>query len=269
VTESVEQTINAGQAPQWVTVHTPVVQLDPGSYWVAIHSGGTAGIIRDYGGDGANNWYGNSDAYSDGASSSFGGGSAGSGTMSVGFGYTPGVYEIRKHGRTTVGTIASSGLTADYARAQPNPAYVEMPTGGPITGYYAYLDGNGGASGTQQMRIAMYLDDCYHGEPARYWSESEVVSIPAGQPAGWVYFPVKMPNEVGAVCNWTLALESGGTQGVVRDYADGTNNWYGIQDTFSDGPTYDYPTNPATPGVATGTGRLSMYFEYAVPAGSP
>jgi len=47
-----------------------------------IHSGTTAGVARDFG-DGAPDWFGNADAFVDGASNPFGPGTAGGGTLSV------------------------------------------------------------------------------------------------------------------------------------------------------------------------------------------
>ena len=57
--------------------------MDPGQYWIVLHTGDTQGIARNRG-DGAANWFGNnSDAYVDGPSNPFGTGAAGSGTLSV------------------------------------------------------------------------------------------------------------------------------------------------------------------------------------------
>jgi hypothetical protein len=66
-------------------------------------------------------------------------------------------------------------------------------------------------------------------------------------------------------CGYWLTLESGGTQGVARDYADGTSTWRGFHDTFSDGPATDGPID-FDPAVTVGIGQLSMYLEYDVRA---
>ena len=48
------------------------------------------GVTRNRGGDGAANWYGNADAFADGAANPFGTGTAGTGTLSVNASYTVG-----------------------------------------------------------------------------------------------------------------------------------------------------------------------------------
>jgi hypothetical protein len=267
VTETSEITLQSGLGARWISLDVPApVVLQAGNYWVAIHTSTTAGILRDFG-DGANNWYGNADSYSDHAASPFGSGSAGTGTLSIGFTYQPGTFVQRQFGRTTIGITPSKGLTANYARSQFYSTY-NTRLNGPVNGFWAYLDGNGGASGTQQVRVSLYADDCYHGEPATLFSDSEVVNIAAGKPPGWVHFPLKTPANMYEGCGFWLALQSGGTQGVARDYADGNAPWLGVQDTFADGPEYNYP-NQAGPGVGLGSGQISMYVEYDVPAPSP
>jgi hypothetical protein len=84
VAESTAVTINAGTAPGWVTFPTPQLALNPGAYWIAIQTGSTAGIARDYtDGSSATNWFANADAFSDGAASPFGSGSLGTQNLSV------------------------------------------------------------------------------------------------------------------------------------------------------------------------------------------
>ena len=75
------------ETANWYEFPTPNVALTPGNYWIVIHSGDTAARARDYG-DGAANWFGNSDTYSDGASDPFGSGNTGTVTLSVYANYT-------------------------------------------------------------------------------------------------------------------------------------------------------------------------------------
>jgi len=82
-------TINAGLAGRWVAFNLPPTALDPGAYWIMIHTGATGGVARNRG-DGAANWYSNLDAFSDGASDPFGTGWTGSVTLSVYASYTVG-----------------------------------------------------------------------------------------------------------------------------------------------------------------------------------
>jgi len=84
-------TIAAGAAGRWVTFAAPAATLDPGNYWIVIHTGAAGGVARNWGGDGAANWYGNNtDVFVDGPGSTFGTGSTGTGTLSVTVSYTVG-----------------------------------------------------------------------------------------------------------------------------------------------------------------------------------
>jgi hypothetical protein len=57
-----EITIPAGMSPQWVKFPLPNKPMKAGRYFLALFSGGPAGVARMYG-DGANNWYGMSMCY--------------------------------------------------------------------------------------------------------------------------------------------------------------------------------------------------------------
>jgi len=83
-------TITAGMTGRWVQFNPPPIALDPGVYWIVIHTGDTAGVARNRGGDGGTNWYGNPDAFADGAANPFGTGTAGTGTLSINATYTVG-----------------------------------------------------------------------------------------------------------------------------------------------------------------------------------
>jgi hypothetical protein len=159
-----------------------------------------------------------------------------------------------------VATIPSGGLSANYIRGSFFSAY-QVINDGTTTALWAYLDGLGGASGSQQIRMALYEDDLYHGEPAYKIAESEVVTIAAGTPPGWVRFPISTPVNFGAAAGYWITLQSGSTAGVVRDYGDGAANWSGEPSTFSSGA----PNGFHISGVATpGTVELSVYLEYAI-----
>jgi len=83
-------TIPAGKAAGWVNFTAPATALDPGDWWLVIHTGDTGGIARNRS-DGADNWYGlSADAFADGPSNPFGTGTAGAGTLSVKANYTVG-----------------------------------------------------------------------------------------------------------------------------------------------------------------------------------
>jgi len=91
VAQSSSVSISSGSAGRWVSFTAPATALDPGAYWIAIHTGATEGVARNRGGDTPGNWYGNADTYTDGASNPFGNpGAPGTGTLSVYVTYTVG-----------------------------------------------------------------------------------------------------------------------------------------------------------------------------------
>jgi hypothetical protein len=256
-----EITLSAGSPGQWRTASingAGAPELDAGDYWVIIHSGGTAGVIRNFG-DGAANWYGNADTYSDGSSAPFGAGNTGTVTISATALYVPANVASIKFGRKTVGSTPSGGLAANYMRGSSFGGSLEA-NDGPTTALWAYLDGLGGASGSQQVRMALYELDQYGSAESFKRVESEVVTIAAGTPPGWVRFPITKPVTFGFAPTYYIAIESGPTGGVVRDYGgDGWDTWVGEAVTFSTSAPDIFPHRGAT----SGTGTLSVYLEYS------
>jgi hypothetical protein len=261
VAQSSEITVKAGQAGSWLSAETPNTSITAGDYWIVIQSGDTGGIARNYG-DGAANWYGNADTYSDGAASTFGSGSTGTVTLSAVAMVIPGTQPVQSFGRTSIATTPSGGLTANYSRGPTFGAY-SVPNNGMMTAVYAYLDGNGGASGSQQARMVVYGDDFYKYEPAYKLYETETVTIPAGMSPRWVRFPLKTPAPFASDAGYWIMLQSGSTGGVIRDYGDGPANWHGTPDSFSDGgmENIDWYQNP---NVTSGTVTMSTYIEFAL-----
>ena len=133
-----------------------------------------------------------------------------------------------------------------------------------MTAFWAYLDGKGATSGSQQLRVVLYLDPEFRDDPSLKVYESEVVTIPAGTPARWVRFPLKAPVSIDNNPGYWIMLQSGDTAGVVRDYGDGTANWFGVPHTFADGANAQFAPF-RDPQVTRGTVELSMYLEYRVP----
>jgi hypothetical protein len=70
--ESEVVTIPAGTAPGWVRfpISTPVNFTGWAGYWITLQSGGTAGVVRDYG-DGDANWRGQASTFSGGSPQQF------------------------------------------------------------------------------------------------------------------------------------------------------------------------------------------------------
>ena len=240
-----------GLTPQWFRLTAPPVYITSGRYWIGIHTGTTAGVLRDYG-DGAPNFYANADTFADGASPSFGAGSTGTVTLSAFASYNPGTYITKSFGRTSIAATPSSGLTANFKRGSKFPSPEQDAV---VTGFYAYLDGMGGAPGVQQLRMAVY-NATQDGSPQSKFAESQVVSIQSGAQPGWVYFPMAQPVRIESFYGFWIVIQSGDTGGIARDYGDGAANWAGNADAFVDGASSVFGT--ATPG----TGTLSVYATY-------
>jgi hypothetical protein len=174
----------------------------------------------------------------------------------------PGTEPVQSFGRSSIATTPSGGLSANYTRGPSFGAY-QAPNNGVMTAMYAYLDGNGGGSGSQQARIVVYSDDQYKGDAVYKLYESEPVTIPAGMSPRWVRFPLKTPAPFASNPGYWIMLQSGDGAGVIRDYGDGAANWHGTPDPFSDGPMQyiDWYQNP---NVVPGTGTMSIYLEIAL-----
>jgi hypothetical protein len=254
----------------WITKRTFGGNLDPARYWLVIHTGPEGGVIRNYGDGTAGNWYGNSDTFLDGASDPFGPGTAGNGTISAFVSYQPGSVTTGQLGRTDVGTMRSRGLKANFSRMSQFEA---LENGHTVLSLHAYLDGLGGASGSQKVRMVIYgLDTDFEDTFFVKIAQSEEVTIAAGTPAQWFDFAVP-PAALNTYFGfYRIAIQTGDTGGVVRDFSDGRpvaycgglciegQNWFGLPDTFADGADDD-------PGGLTEIGRdggLSVYATYSL-----
>lgn len=252
--ETRAQGVWSGSAARWYCDDAPMFPVPSGSYWIAIHTGGTAGVIRDYY-DGAElNWYGNLDPFDDGAATSFGTGNAGGGTMTLSAEYFPDS-EMRAAGRTTVGTLPSAGMYADFKRG----SQFTMPERGKLYSMSVYMDGNGTPSlvnGEGQFISYVIYKDA-NGVPGAKVFESQTVGVYAGSSATW-YPSVPIPDfapVLDAGKYWIVLLTDGRT-GIARNFADGSGNWYGNADTASDGAS-----DPFGAGN-TGNGTLSAFITY-------
>jgi hypothetical protein len=165
-------------------------------------------------------------------------------------------------GRTDVATAPSGGLTANLDRWSQ---FVLHDVGPTLTDLYAYLDGRGAATGSQKVRMALYgivvtRDDEFFTKLA----QSADVTISAGMPPQWVRFvvPPTVLNQTYPI--YLIAIQSGDTAGVVRDYGDNrpdpSGNWGSVADPFADGAVDTIP-------VGTGPGvTLSVYAKYSLRA---
>jgi hypothetical protein len=249
--------IRGGMAPRWITRHAQQqVDLSPGKYWLILHTEGSP--VARYYFDGTGNWYGNKDNYLDGPSNPFGAGATGDGTISAFVSYRRGPFVTQTFGRTDIATKVSKPLSANFIRG----GYFQIPGEDKwLTAMYAYLDGLGGASGSQKMKMG--VNNGWDTVSAA----TEEVTIPAGMAPQWVRFrlspPILLKDDPFLLGNnwYLLFLYTGETEGVARAYGGGPdNNWYGAQSFYPHGPqVFDMTLLP-------GTGTLSIYGELSVPA---
>ena len=267
----------AGGAGHWVSGrvasggYDPLL-LMPGKYWIALYTGSPAGVLRYYM-TGTGNWRGNANPDAE-PSSFFGPANTGSGTITANISYTAENVLHHTMGRTTPGTVASGPLSANYIRGSETPADRGYDGLGFkeawLSGLWAYVDGNGGAAGSQKLRLGFY----YGTNPDHYYANllvmSDEVTIPAGKAAGWVRFPVPYTRLTDDTIwgHFHVMLLSGGTQGVARYYlSNDANNWAGAAYPYSaTGPStvnFDDPYYfPVPLAVSPGTGTVSVYAEY-------
>jgi hypothetical protein len=250
----------AGRTARWMTGYTRAVTLMPGRYWFVLHTGSPSGVLRYYLAEGPGNWRGNANPGEE-PSAFFGTATRGDGTMTAHILYKPSTAVFQTFGQTTPGTLTSRGLTADFIRGStslPNPSLLE----GTVTALWAYLDGNGGASGSQKVRLALYRVS-QDNDLILLKTMSEEVTIAAGTPPGWVRFAV--PYTPIFPEPHAIMILSGGTGGVVRNYATyEVRNWVGTAASYAQGaPTSIWLTDPET-GISLPRGdvTLSVYGEY-------
>ncbi len=147
------------------------------------------------------------------------------------------------------GTWASAGLGINFKRGSRFTLYDK----GRLLNVGAYLDGRGGPSGSQALRVAVYSDS--GGRPGGLVTQTSAVNVSAGSAARWVYFGSSTALNPGT---YWLMVHSGSNNAVSRTYSRGDANWYGNSDTYSDGAA-----NPAGSG-SVGSDTISIFANYTV-----
>jgi hypothetical protein len=248
VLQAADLVVQSGAPPKFYCGGTDALPVDPGTYWIALQSGGDGGVARYYY-DGAANWYGNADTFADGAANTFGPGNAGGGTPTFYGRYF--VSSVLAHaGRSSIGTLPSKGLTANYKRASS----FNLTQPGRLERLSFYVDGNGGVigSGGQDGRMVLYRDA--GGVPGAKVTEGPQFAIAVGSSPRWIQHYVS-PLVLTPGRYW-IGLQTGITGGVMRDFADGPANWYANNDVYADGATDPF-------GVGTtGTVTMSAFMSY-------
>jgi hypothetical protein len=261
-----------GRKGRWVTA-TPtafefndpqMATLMPGRYWIVIQSGSPGGVFRYYT-SGQGNWRGNASP-GDVPPPFFGKANPGDGTISAFILYTPSQAEHKIIGVTTPGTIPSGGLKANFIRGSLFGHDLFFSRQTEVTSLWAYLDGNGGATGSQKVRLALYEQPLDDNDRIALKVVSDVVTIAAGTPPGWVRFPVPYKR----LFDYThgIMILTSGPGGVVRNYSSNASNWYGQATDYTQGAPgllFFYPDAELPhPVLQQGDVTISAYAEYLV-----
>jgi hypothetical protein len=118
-----------------------------------------------------------------------------------------------------------------------------------------YLDGRGGATGSQKLRAVVYYGLNMHVTPVWLVATSREVTIKSGSAARWVDFTFDAPVRLGGIdgATYQFGLVSGSTRNVARyastpqpgalwwapdRYADGANGHFGTTDPDGDGAAW-------------------------------
>jgi hypothetical protein len=163
----------------------------------------------------------------------------------------------KKFGRVTIAANPSVYMGADRKRASK----FTLTDTGHLTELYAYIDGQGGASGSQQLQMDLYRDN--NGVPDQKVAASSIRSFDDTATPQWRNFavsglPLLVPGD------YWITIHSGAIGGVTRNYVDSVapytpDNWFTNVDTFSDGATSTFGAGN------TGTsGTLSVFAKYLV-----
>jgi hypothetical protein len=156
-------------------------------------------------------------------------------------------------GQVVASDMPSAGMTADRKRA----SRFTLGERGRLRELSANLDGNGGASGQQKIKLVLYRDN--NGVPGSKVAESNERTFSAGAAKNWYSFSLTTANQVLMTPgNYWIALFTGGTEQVVRNYGEAPANWYGNDDLYSDGATDPFGTGN------TGTVTLSVRAGYTL-----
>jgi len=149
----------------------------------------------------------------------------------------------------TSGVTFTPGMAMNYQRGSK----FWLTEKGRLFNMAAYLDGNGGPTGSQNVRMAIYKDNA--GKPGALVAQSAPLSVAAATGPRWTYFWGAQQVAINPGAYWVM-VHSGSANAVSRIAQSGPANWAGTTDMFSDGPA-----NPA-PAGSVGTTTANVFMQY-------
>jgi hypothetical protein len=145
-------------------------------------------------------------------------------------------------------------MSTDYKRGS---TYSSGNVSGVLTDVRAYLDGDGGSTGSESVTAAVYND-----QTGALIATSPGTSINAGQAAGWLDFRFSA-GSIAPNTSYRLTLLSGGTA-VARYYYGTSAAWNLNSNAYASGPS-----NPFGAASETATRSMSIYATVSASSPSP
>jgi hypothetical protein len=141
------------------------------------------------------------------------------------------------------GTSAIGGFLSGFSNDSTLVNKYSVSSDVRVTKLSMYLDGLGGATGSQNLKGVIYSDN--GGQPASLIAASNELQITSGSAGDWRDLPFSSPVTLKAGTYWIGAIV-GGTAGVARDATTTvTGAMRYSSDLYSDGPAAIF-TNPGT-----------------------
>lgn len=150
-----------------------------------------------------------------------------------------GLTEGVRIGRSSSDGVSSAGQVSDRLRARS----FDLSSTATLCDGAIYLDGNGGAAGVQQVRLAVYKDN--GGVPGALVAVGSEFSVQAGSAAAW--YVSSFPSTSLPAGRYWLAEFTGGTSGVTRNHGSAiVANYQSASASYAAGAPAVFP--PSTAG---------------------
>jgi PKD repeat protein len=198
---------------------------------------------------------------------------------------SPGTYNVRlrvtdSHGASATSSpvlisVTSSNGTLTFGVTTPGTgannagannkgvSKFSAPEAGSVVKVTGYVSGLGAATGSQVERAVLYADN--GGNPGALLGVSNEVTIPAGQPWGWVDYTFPSPVAIPAGTIWIGYLNGNQTNVILQAYSSVTNDFRYNADS---GGYADGPSNPFGSAISGLNYHYSIYATYVRAGGN-